>query len=415
MEKSKVSIAIIGAGVSGLIAAKVLEEEGYAPHIYEKSDRPGGRLKTDIVDGYQLDHGFQVLLDAYPMAKKYLNLNDLELQKFLPGAVIFQKGKQQTIGDPLRDISLLWSTLGASIGNFSDKWKIMRLASEIKNKTIDQIFAEEEVSTRLFLEQKGFSEAMIANFFTPFYTGIFLEPNLATSSRMFNFVFKMFGEGFATLPKNGIAAIAAQLVSSLAHTEIHYNTTVIKVDNEKINFADGREVFHKGLIIATEPLFETPKTNHKKIAWKHCDTLYFSTKNRIIDKALIGLIADEHAFINNIFYHTSLKMGGAPQDELLSVTVVKEHQLSKEELIKKVQEELLNYCGITEARFLKHYDIPSALPQLVNLKNSLTRQEVKLSNTIFLAGDYLLNGSLNAAMISGENAALSLINDQKGN
>lgn len=415
MEEKTQHIVIIGAGISGLIAAKVLEKHGYAPHIFEKSDRPGGRLKTDIVEGYQLDHGFQVLLDAYPMAQKYLDLKSLELQKFLPGAVIFQKGKQQTIGDPLRDFSLLWATLGASIGNFSDKWKIMRLASEIKNKTIDQIFAEEEVSTRLFLEQKGFSADMIANFFTPFYTGIFLEPNLATSSRMFNFVFKMFGEGFATLPKNGIAAIVAQLVSSLANTEIHYNTTVIKVDNEKINFADGREVFHKGLIIATEPLFETPKTNTKKIAWKHCDALYFSTKNRIIDKALIGLIADEDAFINNIFYHTSFSMGSSPKKELLSVTVVKEHHFSDEELIKKVQEELFSFCGITDASFLKRYSIPRALPQVANLKNSLTRQEVKLSNTIFLAGDYLLNGSLNAAMISGETAALSLINDQKGN
>ena len=74
MEKKNTKIAIIGAGISGLIAALRLEKDGFSPIIYEKSDRAGGRVKTDIVDGYQLDHGFQVLLTAYPAAQKYLNL-----------------------------------------------------------------------------------------------------------------------------------------------------------------------------------------------------------------------------------------------------------------------------------------------------------------------------------------------------
>ncbi|MGB3466628.1 MAG: FAD-dependent oxidoreductase, partial [Cyclobacteriaceae bacterium] len=73
-------VIIIGAGLSGLIAAYNLEQLGYEPLILEATDRAGGRVKTDIIDGYQLDRGFQVLLDAYPMAKKYLNFETLELQ-----------------------------------------------------------------------------------------------------------------------------------------------------------------------------------------------------------------------------------------------------------------------------------------------------------------------------------------------
>ncbi|MFC2149046.1 NAD(P)-binding protein, partial [Bacteroidota bacterium] len=81
MNKQDYKIHIIGAGVSGLTAARVLEDNGYSPVIIEATDRVGGRVKTDIIDGYQLDHGFQVLLTAYPAAQKYLNLDALELQK----------------------------------------------------------------------------------------------------------------------------------------------------------------------------------------------------------------------------------------------------------------------------------------------------------------------------------------------
>jgi phytoene dehydrogenase-like protein len=111
-------IHIIGAGISGLIAATVLEKYGFHPVIIEATDRAGGRVKTDIVKGYQLDHGFQVLLTAYPAAQKYLDFEALDLQQFLPGASIFKNSKQKIIGDPIKDISLLLPTLFSGIGTF---------------------------------------------------------------------------------------------------------------------------------------------------------------------------------------------------------------------------------------------------------------------------------------------------------
>jgi len=137
----KQNIAIVGAGVSGLVAALYLENLGYSPTIYEASKTVGGRVKSDIFDDYILDHGFQVLLSDYPIAKKYLDYESLDLIPFNSGSYIFKEGKQHTIGDPLRDISLMPSTLFASIGSVSDKFKILKLSKELKNKTIDTIFA----------------------------------------------------------------------------------------------------------------------------------------------------------------------------------------------------------------------------------------------------------------------------------
>lgn len=134
MKQENYKIHIIGAGVSGLIAAKVLENEGYSPIMLEATDRVGGRVKTDIVENYQLNQGFQVLLTAYPAAQKYLDFDALTLQNFMPGAAIFNQGKQNLLGDPLRDLSLLFPTLFSGIGTFSDKLNILKLNTTLKKQ-----------------------------------------------------------------------------------------------------------------------------------------------------------------------------------------------------------------------------------------------------------------------------------------
>ena len=124
--KEKIKIHIIGAGISGLIAAKVLEENGYSPTLIESSNDVGGRIKTIIKDGYQLDIGFQVLLSEYPKAKKHLDYKALKLQKLVSGACIFLNNKQITIGNPIRNISLLIPSLFSDIGTLTDKLKIIK-------------------------------------------------------------------------------------------------------------------------------------------------------------------------------------------------------------------------------------------------------------------------------------------------
>jgi len=332
MKREEYKIHIVGAGISGLIAAKTLEANGYRPVIIEATDSVGGRVKTDIVDGYQLDHGFQVLLDAYPMAKEHLDYEALNLQKFIPGAVIYKNGKSVSIGDPLRDLSLLFSTMTAGIGSLGDKLKILKLNSKLKKKSLDDIFSSEETTTYHYLKEIGFSEKMISSFFKPFFAGIFLEPDLKTSSRMFEFVYKMFGKGMATLPKAGIQAIPNQLKAQLEHTEFIFNTRVLEVNDDQLLLEDEKKLDTHFTIIATEasPLVSNLNT---QFDWKSCDNLYFTCDKRYIDKAIIGLISDEGALINNICFNNNLNPEVAGDKELLSVTVVKEHDLSEDMLM----------------------------------------------------------------------------------
>ena len=409
MDNKDYKIHIIGAGVSGLIAAIVLEQNGFYPTVIEATNRVGGRVKTDIIDGYQLDHGFQVLLTAYPAAQKYLDFEALDLQKFLPGAAIFKNGKQITIGDPLRDPSLLLPTLFSGIGTFSDKLKILKLNNRLKKKKLSSIFSDKEQSTLSYLRDLGFSSKMIDDFFTPFFSGIFLENKLDTSSRMFEFVYKMFGEGYATLPKAGIEAIPKQLLQNLKNTTFKFETKVASVKDGEIILADHTKLESHFTIVAADASHLISNLKNQSTDWKSCDTLYFETESRVIRKPLIGLIPKKGALINNIFYHTSLDTNTSPNKELLSVTVIDNQNLTNEVLIERVKRELKEQCGIDSCKIIKQYHIPMALPKLDDLHYEMSPSETRLTTRLFLAGDTQLNGSLNAAMISGERAALGVI------
>jgi protoporphyrinogen oxidase len=412
MKTKGIKTYIIGAGVSGLVAAKVLETKGYFPVIIEATDRVGGRVKTDVVQGYQLDHGFQVLLTAYPYAQKYLDFDALELQYFLPGAAIFNNGNQKILGDPLRNISLLLPTLFSGIGTVSDKFKILKLNLLLKKTTLEEIFEKSEKTTYNYLIDFGFSEEIIHTFFKPFFSGIFLEPNLETSSRMFEFVYKMFGEGAAALPKAGIEAIPKQLKESLKQTTFLFNTHVKTVEEGKIILSDGTELESNYTIIATEASSLVKNLKNQETKWKSCETLYFETNIKTIKKPLIGLIANKEALINNIFFHNSLKTNFSGAKELLSVTVVKKHQLTSEALQKQIEKELKELCSIESLKFIKQYSIAKALPEMNGLRYEMSSTETRLTNSIFLAGNMQLNGSLNAAMISGERAAFGVLGEE---
>lgn len=409
MTLDNIRIHIIGGGISGLIAAKTLEDFGFSPIILEGSDRLGGRVKTDVVEGFQLDHGFQVLLSNYPAALKYLNFDALELQEFKSGAAIFKKGNLSYIGDPVRDSSVLLTTVFSRVGTLKDKWRIFCLQNELKKKSIQKIFSSKEQTTMDYLKDYGFSSKIIRNFFKPFFAGIFLEEQLVTSSRMFEFVFKMFAEGMAVLPKKGIEEIPKQLASQLSKTKIELNKKVKSIREKQIALEDGAIIETDYLIVATEASSLLSNLSNQQIEWKSCDTLYFKTPNRNIEKSFIGLIANEEALINNLFFHSSLEMENKGVEELLSVTIVKNHSLSEKELISRIKEELKRECGIKNLTFLKQYKIPKALPKLHNLQYEVAPSETQLKERIFLAGDVQLNGSLNAAMLSGEKAALGLI------
>ena len=405
-------VSIIGAGISGLIAAIELEKNGIQPVIYEASDRVGGRVKTDIVDGFRLDHGFQVLLTAYPEAKKYLDYPLLDLKSFDPGALIFDGNHKMVLSDPLRQPSKFLPMLFSEIGSLSDKFKMWSLSKKLKKKSIEEIFNDDEESTLEYLREFEFSEDIINNFFTPFFSGIFLENQLNTSSRMFEFVFKMFSEGNAAVPAKGMQEIPNQLANKLQNSQLYFNKVVSRIEGQTIIFTNGEMVEAEKIIVACDPYTILPGLAAQHQAYHTVINLYFATEKSVINQPLIGLVPRRKGLINNFNYMTDVSIDYAPADKhLLSISVVKKTELSDQDLVTEVKNELSVLTGQKQDEFsyIKMFRINQALPVLEDIRTHIEPTATRIQNKVFLAGDYLLNGSLNAAMISGRAAANAVL------
>lgn len=408
MDSNK-TIYIIGAGISGLIAAYELEQAGYSPVVLEKADAVGGRVRTVEKNGYHLDLGFQVLLSAYPLANKYLDFDALRLRRLESGSQIYVDGKRFLIGDALRNIRLLAPTLLADIGSLTDKVKVLALSRRLKKKSLGAIFDSPETSTLEYLRSQGFSEKIIDRFFRPFFSGIFLEPELRTSSRMFEFVYKMFGEGYATIPEQGIGAISMQLKKKLKTTQFQFGQEVKQVTNERITLGNGQELIHNGVIITANASALVSNMNDQAIQWKSCTCLYFEVDRTNIPEGTIALVADKGKLSNNLYAYKD-----ASGKQLLSVTTLKHAGKTNEELTQAIEAEVKEYCGIQRIKHIANFKISEALPDLTHLKMTTSPSESQLTDHIFLAGDVLFNGSLNAAMESGRLAALGLLEKKSG-
>jgi len=408
----KKAIYIIGAGMSGLTAAITLQQQGFEPVLLEQSNHVGGRLQTTTLNGMVLDHGFQVMLDAYPAVLEFLDLEALDLIKFVPGSIVFIDGEQHKIGDPRRSSGFLWSTVIAGVGSLKDKLLMFSLSRKLTAKSLTAIFETPEQTTLQYLLDYGFSDKIIKNFFLPFYTGIFLETELQTSSRMFEFVFKMFSMGNATIPAKGIQEIPKQLAARLPSGSIRLNAEVQQVVGNQITLKDGTQLHSDYTVIAGDASKLVPNLAGSDLPWRSVTVLYFETDNMGQDLPIINLVASEDCLVNNFHFMHDVFPG---HKNVLSASVVKSHNLNDAKLAERVTQQLREQANVVAGDLIKLVHIKKALPVLASLQYSMPPTETQLTDSIFLAGDQLSNGSLNAAMLNGKAAAQAVISHIQDN
>ncbi len=408
-------VIIIGAGLAGLCCARALHQAGLPFLILEASDGVGGRVRTDQVEGFLLDRGFQVLQTAYPEARRVLDYRALDLKPFYPGALVFFGGRLHRVGDPLRRPRDFFPTVFSPIGTFADKLRVAYLRWQVSRGSIEDLFRRPETSTMAALQARGFSESMMERFFRPFFSGVFFDRELASSSRMFEFVFRVLAQGDAALPAGGIGAIPTQLAGSLPAGSIRTGAPVARVEKGKVVLASGEELSARAVVLATDGS-ETARLlgEDKPFATVDCACLYFTAAQPPVAEPLLVLDGENTGPVTNLAVVSNVAPTYAPPGRsLMQATVVGNPPMSDPDLETQCRAQLARWFGpqVDGWRLLRLYRLTRALPDQKPPTPDPLSQPVQLSSWLFVCGEYQSLSSLHWAMVSGRRAGEAVVRE----
>jgi len=405
-------IAVVGAGLAGLVCAKVLTERGREVIVFEASDGVGGRVRTDERDGFLLDRGFQVYFTAYPVAKRHLDHAALDLKAFDPGAIICRGGERSVLSDPLRDPSALVPSLRSDAASFSDKLRTLGLVA--RTAPVGATAAGEldgaDTSSLEYLRRFGFSERVIDAFFRPFYGGIFLDRSLATSARVLRFTFKMLATGKTVVPARGMGEIPKQLAARLPLDAVRANSPVGSLlrDRDRAVGVEtgGEEVEADAVVVATDAPTAgrlagaaLPEASVGQVC------VYYVAEGISSGKKIV-LNAEAGGFVNNTVEISNVSPLYAPRGQrLLSVVALGGFELPDEEIYRRGVEDVTRWYPGAGLEPLAIYRVPYAqFSQPPGVHETLPENRTEMPGLV-LAGEYTQDSSINGSMLSGERAA----------
>ena len=395
------TVLILGGGLAGLACARALHARGVPYRILEASDALGGRVRTDVVDGFLLDRGFQVLLTAYPEAQAQLDLDALDMRAFYPGALVHREGRVHRLADPLRHPLDGVKSLFGGLGSARDKLRMLSLRGRSRAGSLDELATREETSAAAVFEELGFSPVMRDAFLRPWLGGAFLEREMRTSSRWLDFVFRMFSDGDTAVPARGMGAIPAQLAGGLDAEAIALRTRVVGLDAEGVHLENGDVLPAHDVVVAMEGPAAArllgdavPSPGSRESV-----TLSFAAEQDPVGEPILSLDGDGTGPVNHLAVMSSVAPSYAPSGAALVVAgVVDDDGTPAERLEQAARAQLRGWFGpaVDGWRLLRVERIPHALPETWG--RPLARA---LPAGVHVCGDWRESPSIQGALKSG--------------
>lgn len=385
------TVVIVGAGMSGLAAAHLLERNHVEYLVIEREHRPGGRIATDEVDGLLLDRGFQVVLESYPELRRLLPLGLVPLEHFYPGLyTLLDEDELVLISDPRRVPGVLTETLAT----------LVRASGGIRAAAAWRLATGPERTTRGLADALG--PAIGERVLGPLARGVTLDPQLGTPLGEFGFVLARFLHGPVSLPAGGMAELPARLAGALPTERIRYGEEVARIASGRVELASGEVLTPDWTLLALDlpslaQLLGEPAPRMRDVGSAH---LVGEEPALPVPAVLVPPLRSP---IWTIAQPSAVSLGyvdGDPSRHLVSVST--DPSLDPADL----RDELARVLpALGTYKLVRHERITNALP-------AERRRMPVLARGIVVAGDFLGQPSMNTALRSAREAVELILRER---
>ncbi len=408
----RTDIVIVGAGLAGLAAARTLSDAGREVLVLEATDGVGGRVRTDTVDGFRLDRGFQVALTAYPELARQLDLAALDLRPFDPGALVRAGDRFHAVGDPIRMPRAMLSSAFAPVGSVADKARLARLLLRLRRADPRTLLRQPDGTTLDALRAEGFSPAMIDRFFRPLFGGIQLDPALTTSRRMFEVVLRCLAVGDSAVPARGMQAIPDQLAAHLADGTIAFDVPIVTIGDGTVTTKDGRVVRAGHVIIATEGPAAVALLGLPPVGSRSVSCVWFAADEAPVAEKLVVLDGMDSGPALNLAVMSNVAPEYAPAGRSLIACACPGGGRDPE-LTAAVRDQMRAWFGAGADRWEHLRTDVIAHGQPESRPPFRPRQSVAARAGVLVCGDHRDTPSIQGALFSGRRSAEAILSGRR--
>jgi phytoene dehydrogenase-like protein len=401
-------VVVVGAGLAGLVAARRLADAGLDVRVLDADDRVGGRVRTDLVDGFRLDAGFQVLCPAYPAVAREFDVTALHLRAFIPGVRVHTAGGSRLLAFTRAGVRDGLSALASGLFGSGDLLALATL-SGLDAAGATAVKWRADRSTYRELRRLGCSNRLINSVLAPFLSGVFLEPELTTSSRFFHLVWRSFLRGGAALPAAGMQALPDQLAARLPAGAVRLRTAVASVEPGRALAADGTRWRAGAVVVATDAeAAATLVPGIRGATWNSVTTYYHATTERLDPEPVLRVAPDDHLVANSAAV-SAVAPAYAPPGASLVATSVLGVPPSIVDTEHAVRSRLPVLYGVRAAQWapVAAYPVARALPAMP--APHPLRGRVRIDDGLYICGDHRDTSSIQGALASGRRAARAVL------
>ncbi|WP_153502564.1 NAD(P)/FAD-dependent oxidoreductase [Cumulibacter manganitolerans] len=408
-------VTIVGAGLAGLSAAVALTRRGYDVVVLEQEPVVGGRVRTDDVDGYQLDRGFQILNSAYPAVRRMVDLPALRCHRFDSGMLVRRDGRLVTLAHPVRHPALLPPTLRSGLLQPRDVIAAVRWLAPVLAAP-RRVVAGPDRTLRAAWDRAGLRGRLRSQALEPFLAGVLAEDDLATSDAFVRLLMRMFVLGRPLLPERGMRALPQQLAERLGDARVHLDCQVTGIDDTAsgdgvvLRCADRAPVRSRAVLVATGPRAAARLTGAPSVPTKGLTTWWFGAAVAPSSSRLIAVDGTRSGPLVNTAVVSNVAPGYAPRGRhLVQASALLRPRTEVSEAQARAHAARIWGTATDDWELITRHDIPDALPeQPAPLRvTSATRWGPRR----YVAGDHRDTASIQGALVSGQRAAASIVED----